>query len=459
MNRKYDAVIIGAGQAGPSLAGRLTAVGQTVALIERNLFGGTCVNTGCVPTKMLVASAHTAHVARHAEEMGVIINGSISVDMKKVKARKDALINKYENGIHKWLDDMEGCTVYQGTASFTDPHTIQVNDETITGKQIFINVGARAVVPDISGLDQIDYFTNSNVLDIDFLPKHLIIVGGSYIGLEFAQMYRRFGSEVTIIERGDRPIPREDVDISDAIQKLLEEDGIDFRGNADCTAFEKRGNDIVCKLDCKENSKEIIGSHVLLAVGRQPNTDDLGLEKAGVKTNDRGIVEVDDELRTNVSHIWALGECNGKGAFTHTSYNDYEIVAANLLDNNPRRVSDRIIIYGLFIDPPLGRVGMTEAQARAAGKKILVAHYEMSQIKRAIIKNETHGFMKVVIDAEDNMILGAAIFGVEGDELIHLFADMMYAKAPYTIIKNAVHAHPTVAELIPTMLGTLKEPD
>lgn len=456
MSKTVDAIIIGAGQAGPPLAARLTQDGQQVAIIERKLFGGTCVNTGCIPTKMWVASAQSAYLAKHAEEMGVIIDGSISVDMKKVKARKDALINKYQEGVKKWLEEMEHCSVYQGTASFVDPHTIQVNNETISAQNIYINVGARAFVPDMPGLDQINYFTNSTILNIDTVPEHLIIIGGSYIGLEFAQMFRRFGAKVTVIEKSDRLIPREDPEISDAIKNRLEEEEISIHLNADCIAFKKENNQILTQLDCASGDNIVSGSHVLFAVGRTPNTDDLNLDKAGVNYNDRGIIEVNDELQTNVPHIWALGECNGKGAFTHSSYNDYEIVAANLFEKNKRKVSDRLMIYGLFIDPPLGRVGMTEAQARETGKNIRIAQYDMKKIKRAIIKNETHGMMKVIIDADDDSILGAAIFGVEGDEIIHLFADVMYAKAPYTVIKNAVHIHPTISELIPTMLGVLK---
>ena len=457
MSAHYDAIVIGAGQAGPPLVGRLTAAGQKVAIVERKLFGGTCVNTGCIPTKMLVASAHVAHISRHADQMGVMIDGSIHVDMKKVKSRKDRVTHKYQHGVKKWLEDMENCTVYEGSACFIDANTVQVNDQNITGDKIFIDVGARALVPDIPGLDHIDYLTNSTILELDYVPKHLIIIGGSYIGLEFAQMYRRFGAEVTVIEKGERLIRREDEEISESIKNLLESEGIDVRVNTDCIALEKRDDDVVCKIKCNDNAKEAVGSHLLLAVGRQPNTQDLELDKAGIKHNERGFIEVDDELKTNVPHIWALGECNGKGAFTHTSYNDYEIVAANLLDNNPRRVSDRFLIYGLFIDPPLGRVGMTEKEARKLGKKLLIGRYQMGHIKRAIIYNETHGFMKIVIDAETNKILGAAIFGFQGDELIHVFADVMYANAPYTVIKNAVHAHPTVAELIPTMLGGLQE--
>lgn len=454
--KEYDAIVIGAGQAGPSLAAKLVAENLKTAIIERNLFGGTCVNTGCIPTKTLVASARAAHMARRGQEFGVDISGDIKMDMKKVKARKDAVVQQSNQGVTAWMKNMQGLDVYEGHGEFESSNVVSVNGEQLEADKIFINVGARARVPDMPGLNEIEYFTNSNIMDVDFLPEHLVIIGGSYIGLEFAQMYRRFGSEVTVIETHDRLISREDEDVSEAVKEILENEGVNIRLGAECISFAKKGSNIEVTDRCNDNKQITIGTHVLLAVGREPNTHDLGLEKAGVHTNQFGIIDVDDELKTNVPGIWAIGECNGKGAFTHTSYNDYEIVADNLFGAKARKVSDRILCYGLFIDPPLGRVGLTEQQVKDAGKKALVGKMMMSRIGRAKERGETQGFMKVIIDAETDQILGANILGIGGDEIIHLFIDTMYANKPYHVIKNAVHVHPTVAELIPTMLQDLQ---
>ncbi len=455
--KKYDAIVIGAGQAGPSLAAKLVSENLNTAIIERNLFGGTCVNTGCIPTKTLVASARAAYMARRGDEFGVDISGDIKMDMKKVKARKDAVVQQSNQGVTGWMKNMDGLDVYEGHGQFESSNLVSVTGEQLQADKIFINVGARARVPDMPGLDEIDYFTNSNIMDVDFLPEHLVIIGGSYIGLEFAQIYRRFGSEVTVIETHDRLISREDQDVSDSVKEILENEGVNIRLGAECISFAKKGLSIVVTDSCNNEKREILGSHVLLAVGRNANTHDLGLDKAGVNANQFGIIEVDDELKTNVPGIWAIGECNGKGAFTHTSYNDYEIVADNLFGTKTRRVTDRILCYGLFIDPPLGRVGLTEQQVRESGKKALMGKMMMSRIGRAKERGETQGFMKVLIDAETDQILGANILGIGGDEIIHLFIDTMYANKPYHVIKNAVHVHPTVAELIPTMLQDLKE--
>ena len=452
----YDAIVIGTGQAGPSLAVRLAGTGMKVAIIERKRFGGTCVNNGCIPTKTLVASARAAHIARRATEYGVTIDSSITVDMKKVKERKDAVVRRSNEGVEKWLKSTENLTVYEGHARFEDTHQIRVGDELFEADKLFINVGGRASTPPLPGLDQVSYFNNSTMMDVDFLPEHLIVVGGSYVGLEFAQMYRRFGSAVTIVEMGPRLIQREDEDISDAIREILENEGINIRLSAECIAMEKRGEKVAVNLDCTSSDKTVVGSHVLLAVGRVPNTDDLGLEDAGVAVDQRGYIRVDDQLQTNVTGIYALGDCNGRGAFTHTSYNDYEIVAGNLLNNDPRRVSDRITAYALYVDPPLGRAGMTEAEVRKSGRKALVAKRPMDRVGRAVEKGETQGFMKILVDAATKEILGASLLGIECDEVIHSILDVMYAKAPYTVIQRAMHIHPTVSELIPTMLGDLK---
>lgn len=452
----FDAIIVGAGQAGPPLAGRLTAAGQRVAVIERQHVGGTCVNYGCIPTKTLVASAHAAHLARRGAEYGVG-TGPVTVDMAKVKARKDRIMLDDRHGVEAWLDGMEGCTVYRGHARFTDPHTIRVGDDVLQADRIFLNVGGRAVIPDIPGLSDVDYLTNVSVLELDTVPEHLVVVGGSYIALEFAQMYRRFGARVTVVERGQRLASREDEDVSATIRQILEGEGIDIVVGADHVRVAKQDNGFT--LTPSAGAAPIAGSHLLLAVGRLPNTDDLGLDAAGVQTDGRGYVVVDDALKTNVDHIWAMGDCNGKGAFTHTSYNDFEIVAANLLDDDPRRVSDRITTYALYIDPPLGRAGMTVEQAIASGHKVLVGKRPMTRVGRAVEKGETQGFMKVVVDADTDEILGAAIFGVGGDEAVHCVLDVMSAKAPYTTLSRTMHIHPTVSELIPTVLQELSPLD
>jgi len=455
--KKFDAIIIGTGQAGPSLSARLAGEGMKVAVIERKLFHGTCVNTGCVPSKTLIASARAAYMARRAADFGVMIEGPIKVDMNKVKDRKDDIVGRKNHEVPEWMKKIDKLTVFKGHARFEGPHTISIDDETLESDKIFINVGGRAFVPpNMSGIDEVEYLTNSSMMDIDFIPEHLIIIGGSYIGLEFAQMYRRFGSEVTIVEMGPRLIQRDDEDVSEAVKDILENEGVNFRLNAECISLKKQGDKVAVGVDCKEGPPGVIGSHVLLAVGRVPNTHDLGLDKAGIETDKRGYVVVDDQLRTNVEGIWALGDCHGKGAFTHTSYNDFEIVAANLLDDDPRKLSDRILCYGLYVDPPLGRAGMTEAQVRESGKKALIGKMAMSRISRAKEKGETQGFMKILIDAETKLILGAAILGIGGDEVIHSILDVMYAKQPYTLIQRAMHIHPTVSELIPTMLGSLK---
>jgi pyruvate/2-oxoglutarate dehydrogenase complex dihydrolipoamide dehydrogenase (E3) component len=456
MATKYDAVIIGTGQAGPSLAVRLAGTGMKVTIIERKRFGGTCVNNGCIPTKTLVASAHAAHVARRAGDYGVTIPGSIAVDMKKVKARKDAVVRQSSEGLEEWLKNAQNLTVIKGHARFADAHRVHVGDEILEADKFFINVGGRASLPPLGGIDQVSYLNNSTMMDVDFLPEHLIVIGGSYVGLEFAQMYRRFGSEVTVVERGPRLIKSEDEDVTENIKTILEGEGIKIRLRAECIAFEKRGDKVVAQVDCSNGDKTIIGSHVLLAVGRVPNTSDLGLENAGVEVDKRGYIQVDDQLRTNVPGIYALGDCNGRGAFTHTAYNDYEIVAANLLDGDQRRVSDRITAYALYIDPPLGRAGMTEAEVRQSGRKALIGKRPMTQVGRAVEKGETDGFMKILVDAETKKILGASLLGIECDEVIHSILDVMYANAPYTVIQRAMHIHPTVTELIPTMLGELK---
>jgi len=456
MNKLFDAIIIGTGQAGPALAGRLTAAGMTVAIVERHLFGGTCVNTGCTPTKTLIASAEVAHQARRAAEFGVRLQGEVSVDMPSVKKRKDAVVAASRDGLEGWLRGMEHCTVFNGHARFVSPREVRIDETVIGAGRIFINVGGRAAVPPLPGIDTVPYLTNTSILELESIPRHLIVVGGSYIGLEFAQMYRRFGSAVTVIEKGPRLISREDADVSTEIESILAAEGIEVRTAAECMSFEKRGGEIIAGVECAAGAPEVTGSHILLAVGRRPNTDDLGLDRAGVATDAHGYITVDERLQTSTPGIWALGDCNGRGAFTHTAYNDFEIVAANLLDGDHRKVSDRIPCYALYIDPPLGRVGLTETQARQSGRQIRIGSRPMTRVGRAVEKGESKGFMKVVVDGDSKEILGAAILGVGGDEAVHALIDTMSAKAPFTTLRNTVHIHPTVAELIPTILGELR---
>jgi pyruvate/2-oxoglutarate dehydrogenase complex dihydrolipoamide dehydrogenase (E3) component len=452
----YDAIIIGTGQAGPALAGTLAAAGMTVAIVERALFGGTCVNTGCIPTKTLIASAYAIHMARRAADFGVMVDGPVRADIARIKARKDAISGQSRVGVEEGLKTLENWTIYRGHARFVSPHEVQVGEALLTAERIFINVGGRAVVPSWPGLDQVAYLTNASMMAVDFLPRHLVVVGGGYVGLEFAQMYRRFGSEVTVVEMGSRLIQREDPDVSAAISGILEREGVGIRVDATCIRVAKSGESIVVGVDCTVGAPEIHGSHLLVAVGQRPNTDDLGLDRAGIRRDDHGYIVVDDHLRTNVSGVWTLGDCNGKGAFTHTAYNDFEIVAANLLDNDPRQLNDRIAAYALYTDPPLGRAGLTEDQVRLSGKRALIGTRPMTRVGRAVEKGETQGFMKVLVDADNKEILGAAILGTGGDEVVHGILDVMYAKAPYAVLQRSMPIHPTVSELLPTLLGDLQ---
>jgi pyruvate/2-oxoglutarate dehydrogenase complex dihydrolipoamide dehydrogenase (E3) component len=456
---QFDAIIIGAGQAGPPLADRLTRAGMKVALIERKLFGGTCVNTGCTPTKALVASAYAAHLTRRARDFGVVVRGEVTVDMPQVKARALGVAASSRESIENWLRGMPRCTVIQGHARFEDARTIRVGDQQLRAARIFINVGGRALVPKLPGVDEVPYLVNSSILELDRVPRHLAVVGGSYIGLEFAQMYRRFGTEVTVIEKGPRLIGREDEDVSEAIRDIFQREGISVRTSAECITLAPHERGVQVGLSCAEGPNEVVASDVLLAVGRVPNTSDLGLERAGIATDARGYITVDDALATNVPGVWAMGDCNGRGAFTHTSWNDYEIIAANLLDGAQRKVSDRVTGYALYIDPPLGRAGQTEAQVKSSGRKYAVATRPMTRVNRAIEKGETLGFMKLIVDRETQRILGASILGVGGDEAIHGILDVMNAKVRYPVLQWAVPIHPTVSELIPTMLGELKAVD
>lgn len=454
--KQFDALIIGAGQAGPSLAGRLAEAGMTVAIVERHLFGGTCINTGCMPTKTLIATARAAHVARHAGALGVVTSGSVRVNLARAKARADAITEESRSGIENRLRATKGCTVLTGHARFEAPHVVRVGEETFAAPRIFVNVGGRAAVPKIPGVDRASYLTNSSILKLTEIPSHLVVVGGSYVGLEFAQMYRRFGAEVTIVEREQRLISREDPDISECIRDVLLGEGVTVRTGADCIRLAPHARGVAVGVQCAEEPPEVVASHVLLAVGRNPNTSDLGLDAAGIATDARGFIVVDDGLATNVPGVWALGECNGHGAFTHTAYNDFEIVAANLLEGERRKVSDRVPAYALYTDPPLGRAGLTTAQALTRGRPLLTATRPMTRVSRAVEKGETQGLMKVVVDAGTQEILGAAVLGTGGDEVIHGLVDVMSARVKYPSLMWAVPIHPTVSELIPTLLRDLR---
>ncbi|MDZ7755550.1 FAD-containing oxidoreductase [Rhodohalobacter sp.] len=456
-NQTFDAIVIGTGQAGPSMASRCANEGLKTAVIEKDKFGGTCVNTGCTPTKAMVASARVAHVARRGNDFGVEIGDDIKVNLKKVKARKDKLVKNSTEGVENWLRETKNLTVFKGHARFTGNHTVQVGNQTLTAEKIFINTGAKPFVP--PALQHVNYMTNADILELEKVPEHLIIVGGSYIGLEFGQMFRRFGSEITIIEQGDEIIGREDSNTSETLRNILEEEGIRFRLQSECISATQKGSQITVNLKCSNGTPTITGTHLLVATGRRPNTDDLGLEHTDIKLNDRKYIATDDTLKTSVDGVWALGDVNGKGAFTHTAYNDFEIVAANLFDNDSRKVSDRILNYALYTDPSLSHVGMYEQEARQSDKNIWIGYREMSRIARAKERGETKGFIKILVDADTKKILGATILGIDGDEIIHSILDIMYADQPYTIISRAVHTHPTISELIPTILQNLKPLD
>ena len=448
----FDALVIGSGQAGPSLAVRLAEHGWKTALVERGELGGTCVNNGCTPTKTLVASARAAWVARHAADFGVRIAGEVTIDYAAVRARMMKVVQGSRDGLGHWIAGTSNLSLVHGEARFAGPDSVRVGDQVLQAPRIFLNVGARPVVPDWIARSGVPFLTSESLMALQELPTHLVILGAGYIALEYAQVYARFGSAVTVIEHGARLLPREDDEAAATVKAVLERDGVRFMVGADATALERDGAGVALVVD----GRRIVGSHVLVAVGRRPNTDGLDLARAGVACDAHGVVQVDDQLRTDVPGIWALGDVNGRGAFTHTSFNDYEIVAANLLDDDPRRVSDRVPAYALYTDPPLARIGLSRAAARQSGKRVLVGHLPMSRVGRARERGETDGFIEALVDADTQRILGATLLGIEADEAIHCLLDVMSAGLPYTAISRTMHIHPTVSELIPTMLQSLK---
>ena len=448
----FDALVIGSGQAGPALAVRLAGHGWKTALVERGELGGTCVNNGCTPTKTLVASARAAWVARHAADYGVRIAGDVSIDYAAVHARMMKVVQGSRDGLGHWIANTANLSLVHGEARFAGQDTVQVGDRTLQAPRIFLNVGARPVVPDWIVASGAPFLTSESLMALQELPTHLVILGAGYISLEYAQVYARFGCAVTVIEHGDRLLPREDPGAADIVRAVLERDGVRFRTGANATALQRDGTGIALTVD----GAAVRGSHLLVAIGRRPNVEALDLARAGVTCDARGNVQVDDQLRTNLPGIWALGDVNGRGAFTHTAYNDYEIVVANLLDDDPRRVSDRVPAYALFTDPPLARIGLSRAGAKASGKRVLVGHLPMTRVGRARERGETDGFIEALIDADTKLILGATLLGIEADEAIHGLLDVMSAGLPCTAISRTMHIHPTVSELIPTMLQSLK---
>jgi pyruvate/2-oxoglutarate dehydrogenase complex dihydrolipoamide dehydrogenase (E3) component len=455
---KYDAIIIGSGQAGNPLSYRLADLGWQVALIEKHNLGGTCINTGCTPTKAMVHRAQITHYARNASRWGVRAE-NVSADLAVIVAQKEKVVASFRGGIQTKIGLHSNIKLYRGQAYFTNAHQVQVGEILLEAEKIFINTGGRPNIPDIPGLDAAGVLTNETTMDLMELPEHLIVLGGGYIGLEFGQMFRRYGSRVTIIHNQRQIVPREDPEISAELQKILEGEGIEFHLNAQANRVEQAKGTVKVSIAGAQGPSTISGSHLLAAVGRKPNTDGLGLDKAGVETDKFGFIRVNSRLETNVPGIWALGDVKGGPAFTHISYNDYQIVDANLTQGKNLSIENRIVPYCVFTDPQLGGVGMTEKEARAAGRKLKIGTIPMSYVARAIERDETAGLMKVIVDAANDRILGAAILGSEGGELVQTLYTLMLGNLPYTILKGAIYIHPTLTEGFFALLDSVKPVD
>lgn len=455
---RFDAIVIGSGQAGNPLSHRLADHGWKVALIEKEHLGGTCINTGCTPTKTMVACAQVAHYARQAARWGVRA-GEVSVDLSRIVALKDRIVQQFRSGQQRQVDRRPNLHLYRGQARFLGPRRLQVGDDVLEGERIFINTGTRPNIPRIEGLEGVNYLTNASLMELTELPEHLLVLGGGYIGLEFGQMFRRFGSRVTVVHHGDRILPREDADVTAELQKALETEGIRFLLQADTTAAQKKDGQVLLTLKTPQGTETLAGSHLLVATGRAPNTDALGLEAAGVETAKGGFIKVNSRLETNVPGVWALGDVKGGPAFTHISYNDFQIVYANLLEGKNLTTENRYVPYCVFTDPQLGRVGLSEREARAAGRKLKIGKIPMTYVARAIERDETAGLMKLVVDAQTDRILGATILATEGGELIQTLGVVMLAGAPYTLLKGAVYIHPTLAEGFFSLMEDVKPVD
>ena len=451
---QYHAIVIGSGQGGNPLCQDLAQRGWRVAMIEKEQLGGSCINTGCTPTKTMVASAQVAHYARNAARWGVR-TGPVSVDLPRIVARKDEIVQRFRSGKEEAFGG-ENPRLYRGHGRFVAPRQIQVGNEILEGERIFINTGTRPEIPRIEGLDASGYLTNATILDLTELPEHLLVLGGGYIGLEFGQMFRRFGSRVTVVHRGEQILPREDADVAGELQKALEAEGIQFILKAQTTVAERRGKEVALTVEAGDRARTLTGSHLLVATGRSPNSDDLGLEKAGVQTDPRGYIRVNSSLETNVPGIWAMGDVKGGPAFTHISYHDYQILFANLAEGKKLTIDDRLVPYSVFTDPQLGRVGMTEREARSGRYRLKIGKIPMGYVARAIERDETAGLMKLVVDADSDRVLGAAILSLEGGELIQILSTLMLADAPYTLLQGAIYVHPTLAEGFYTLMDDVK---
>lgn len=452
---KYDAIVIGSGQAGNPLWDSLTDRGWRVALVERAHLGGTCINTGCTPTKTLVASAQIAHYARNASRWGVH-TGSVRVDLPRIVAKKDAVVQQFRGGKERKAESRKNLHLFRGHARFVDPHSVAVGEKVLEGDRIFINTGTRPDIPRIEGLDQVGYLTNGTIMELTTLPEHLLVLGGGYIGLEFAQIFRRFGSRVTIVHKDSQILNREDEDVAGTLRKALEAEGIRFVLEARTIRASRKNGQVSLNLDAPTGSETLSGTHLLVAAGRRPNTDDLALDRAGVEFDQRGYIKVNGRLETNVPGIWAMGDVKGGPAFTHISYDDYQIVYGNLLEGKTLTTAGRLVPYAVFTDPQLGRVGLTEKQARASGQKLKVGRIPMTWVARAIERDETAGLMKLVVDAATDRILGAAVLATEGGELVHILEALMLAQAPYTLLKGSIYIHPTLAEGFFSLMDDVK---